>query len=246
MFAWAVNLCIHPVSHRHAGNPSGHVMITLSVLLTALRYVCTRDGIHTGHVTNLLRVGVWLVAALIGLSRIYTSTHFFHQVVLGFAGGLLIHTLAYRSAIVQNRLFLSRENSRDYLCFSLALLLVGVAIYLIWTWLGFDPSFSVEKAIRACRNPSWIHLDTTPFYSLVRSMGSLLGLGVVAWGCEASWNADSAPMRSRVPGLALTFALIAGLSYVPVPTASSVLFYALSLVKCSLFPLTVIVGKTIC
>uniref|UniRef100_A0A3B4ZMY9 glucose-6-phosphatase n=1 Tax=Stegastes partitus TaxID=144197 RepID=A0A3B4ZMY9_9TELE len=44
--------------------------------------------------------------------------------------------------------------------------------------LGVDLLWTLEKAQKWCVRPEWVHLDSTPFASLLRNMGSLLGLGL--------------------------------------------------------------------
>ncbi len=222
-------------------------MVTLAVLLASLQNIGTQ--VYGGQTTlkplsrHLLKLGVGLLTALVGLSRLYISSHFVHQIFLGFIVGLLIHRLSSQSTSLTSRLRLARGNCADYLCASVGFLVVGVVVYYLWTSLGFDPSFSVQKATRACRNPQWIHLDTTPFYSLVRSSGSVLGLAVVAGWMEGLWNAEPAALGSRISGLVFTYTLIAAISFIPVYSGSGVVFYALSMVKCCLLPLTAIAGK---
>ena len=46
--------------------------------------------------------------------------------------------------------------------------------------IGLDPDFSVALATKYCQEWSWVHPDTMPFFSLMRSSGSVLWMGVVA------------------------------------------------------------------
>ena len=54
---------------------------------------------------------------------------------------------------------------------------VLVALSLLGTALGtyyyllkqdFDPDWSLAKAFKWCQERKWIHVDTTPFYAMVR------------------------------------------------------------------------------
>lgn len=64
----------------------------------------------------------------------------------------------------------------------MAVLLLVSALSTCYTLilLGIDPMFSVPKALMYCKDSAWIHLDATPFYSLMRSSGSVFRLAVVS------------------------------------------------------------------
>jgi hypothetical protein len=47
-------------------------------------------------------------------------------------------------------------------------------------YIGIDPQWSVRLAFKWCENPEWIHVNTTPLFSLVRDCGSMFGLAMVA------------------------------------------------------------------
>ncbi len=55
--------------------------------------------------------------------------------------------------------------------------LFAVGLYLLLKALGVDLLWTLEKAQQWCVNPAWVHLDSTPFASLLRNMGTLFGLG---------------------------------------------------------------------
>lgn len=62
----------------------------------------------------------------------------------------------------------------------LALSLLGgaVAIYQLLVVNGFDPDWSVNKALKWCQKKSWVYLDTTPFCALARLGGAALALAL--------------------------------------------------------------------
>lgn len=54
----------------------------------------------------------------------------------------------------------------------------ALGFYLLLKGLGVDLLWTLEKAKRWCERPEWVHLDTTPFASLFKNLGTLLGLGL--------------------------------------------------------------------
>ncbi|XP_068439056.1 glucose-6-phosphatase catalytic subunit 1-like [Clinocottus analis] len=67
---------------------------------------------------------------------------------------------------------------RRYFYTTLLLTSSAVGFYLALKALGVDLLWTLAKAQRWCSRPEWVHLDSTPFASLLRNMGSLLGLGL--------------------------------------------------------------------
>ena len=163
------------------GNPSGHVMITLAVLLTCADYVekrrdtgskktlysnmvtkcseknhgtssrergwsslCDADNSLSLLIQNQFKHLVWLLVAVIAVSRLLISSHFVHQIMCGVIVGLMIHTLS-------GRLFSGGHTGiRWWHALALALLMVVMSLILFhsWTWLGMDPGFSIPLAER--------------------------------------------------------------------------------------------------
>ena len=64
-----------------------------------------------------------------------------------------------------------------YLKTNVFLFLFALGFYLLLRLLDIDLLWSVPIAKKWCTNPDWIHIDTTPFASLVRNLGVLFGLG---------------------------------------------------------------------
>lgn len=102
----------------------------------------------------------------------------------------------------ENQIRMSRLNNAHHPCRLLhslshhahvaaaaVILLVGFVTHAFLDALGADPSLSLAKAQSACRQSSWLHVDTTPFFVLFRSAGAMVGLGVgkaLAAGTHAS------------------------------------------------------------
>ncbi len=66
---------------------------------------------------------------------------------------------------------------KNYFNITLFLLSFAVGLYLLLKALGVDLLWTLEKAQQWCVNPAWVHLDSTPFASLLRNMGTLFGSG---------------------------------------------------------------------
>ena len=163
------------------GNPSGHVMITLAVLLTCADYVekwrdtgskktqdsstvtkcseinhrtsskqrgccsmCDADNPLSLLILTQFRHLVWLLVAVIAVSRLLISSHFMHQIMCGVIVGLMIHRLSERL------LSGGHTGVRWWRTLTLALLMVMMSLVLfhVWTWLGMDPGFSIPLAMR--------------------------------------------------------------------------------------------------
>ena len=54
----------------------------------------------------------------------------------------------------------------------------AVGTYSLLLLSGTDPAWSIARAFKWCAKREYIHVDTTPFYSLVRYSGSAFGLGL--------------------------------------------------------------------
>ena len=172
---------------------------------------------------------------LIAMSRLLISTHFLHQVVLGIVVGLLVHkfTVQYSAFMI-----IEHQNTRSFLITGVVMLFGAVSSYYALILLGIDPMFSIPKALSHCDDPAWIHLDTTPFYSLMRSSGSIFGLAAASKFLPYNWIlSDSRSKIDRVVGALLSIGWIAVLNNVPVYAGSHILFYCVSLLKYMLLPL---------
>ena len=176
-----LSLTILIASFCFPGNPSGHVMITLAVLLTCADYVekrrdtgskktlysnavtkcseknhrtssrergwsslCDADNPLSLLIQNQFKHLVWLLVAVIAVSRLLISSHFVHQIMCGVIVGLMIHRLSGRL------LSGGHTGVRWWRALALALLMVVLSLVLFhsWTWLGMDPGFSIPLAER--------------------------------------------------------------------------------------------------
>ena len=99
------------------------------------------------------RILVWLVVSAIAVSRLLISTHFVHQVLCGIVVGVTIHRLVSCYLIAPQHAGIKvtrrpRLSSLRILALSLLMVMVGLALFHVWTWLGMDPGFSIPLAER--------------------------------------------------------------------------------------------------
>lgn len=133
---------------------------------------------------------------------------------------------------------------------SLLLVTTTLASYLFLSFLVYDPSISVTKAQKWCIKPSYIHLDTTPFYAMVRDSGATLGLGIsVGIVSSAVRGGNWRGLRVGVGQLSLLSAsfkvvlsilLLQLLEAISLPKSSPLLFYVAGYVRCAFIPIIVI------
>ncbi|XP_061562585.1 glucose-6-phosphatase a, catalytic subunit, tandem duplicate 1 isoform X2 [Phycodurus eques] len=124
----------------------------------------------------VLHVVLWVIMGLMVLgvcmSRVYMAAHFPHQVVAGIVTGVMV------AEVMSKLKWIYSAGLRTYAFTTLLLTSFAVGFYLLLKALGVDLLWTLAKAQRWCARAEWVHLDSTPFASLLRNMGSLLGLGL--------------------------------------------------------------------
>ncbi|XP_017288907.1 glucose-6-phosphatase a, catalytic subunit, tandem duplicate 1 [Kryptolebias marmoratus] len=160
------------------GSPSGHAMGAAGVwyvMVTALLSIAAENRCPR-VLYKLLQVGLWglmvLVVLVVCMSRIFMAAHFPHQVVGGVITGLLA------AEVVSKKNWIYSASMTRYLVITTFLTSFAVGFYVLLKALGVDLLWTLDKAQKWCVRPEWVHLDTTPFASLLRNMGSLFGLGL--------------------------------------------------------------------
>ena len=145
----------------------------------------------------------------------------------------------------QTKLQWTLPNSKISLSTASALsLLSGVGIYYGLQIIGLDPEFSVPLAMAYCQERSWVHLDTTPFYSLMRSTGALLGMGAVVllvgdrlMKAERQWRSRRVGMNILGLMLSLVVIILLHSKYIPSFVENGeVVFYSVAVFKVGLIP----------
>ncbi|XP_030255273.1 glucose-6-phosphatase a, catalytic subunit, tandem duplicate 1 [Sparus aurata] len=170
------------------GSPSGHAMGAAGVwyvMVTALLATATEKRCPP-LLYRFLQLGLWalmgLLVLVVCMSRVYMAAHFPHQVIAGVITGVLV------AEVVSKEKWIYDASMRKYFHTTLSLTSLAVCFYLLLRVLGVDLLWTMEKAQKWCVNPEWVHLDSTPFASLLRNMGTLFGLGL---GLHSPLNSET-------------------------------------------------------
>uniref|UniRef100_A0A914VTL1 Glucose-6-phosphatase n=1 Tax=Plectus sambesii TaxID=2011161 RepID=A0A914VTL1_9BILA len=145
------------------GSPSGHVMVSSTIFYVMITLVRCK------WVSTLCWVLYAIGLALIGISRLYIGAHFPHQIVLGALIGILIGHIVSRWEPARWRPY-------QTLLMAGILVMIGVFTYHGLLFTGFDPNWSIAKALQHCAKAEWIHISTTPVASAIRNISTMLGL----------------------------------------------------------------------
>ncbi|XP_068438741.1 glucose-6-phosphatase 3 [Clinocottus analis] len=210
------------------GSPSGHAMVTAAVWWIVVSSLGSFLYSRTRSVTLSAAPYLFYLVMLltVGLSRIFILAHFPHQVVTGSITGFFLGV------------FLSRRvpDHRSLLFFfslSTGLLLGTVLLHAGLQWLGIDLSWSIALSKKWCSREEWVRLDSTPFSSLTRDCGALLGLGMAQYWKPGGWSLPWAP---RALSLAISSMGLYHINRLPLPIRPVGLFYGLFFVKFVMVP----------
>ncbi|XP_046681969.1 glucose-6-phosphatase 2 [Homalodisca vitripennis] len=212
------------------GSPSGHVMGFAALLYALLRWAIANFINKSSELTHNQKKrrrqflwGVVLVAlVLVSLSRVFVAAHFPHQCVLGALLGLMIGYVLTDQGPWCLRNWWRGASRFSLFCVSLTLIAISAGAYVLQLALGVDPQWSVRMAFKWCRNPEYVHVVTTPLFSLVRDCGASLGLAM----------ASPIKLRSDIKfypvlGVTLVILMVVSLQFLKdlIPTANAVMFY---------------------
>lgn len=155
------------------GAPSGHSQLTAAIWLVILESVGRMISEayqmkNTRRVTVTLRCFYVALVLLVAISRVFVACHFPQQCIAGAILGFAIAKFALRS-----------EPSAFHMIGLSAFMLSSVfGCFALMTKLGFDLSWTFELASKHCTNQEYIHIDSTPFFSIMRYCGFALGSGL--------------------------------------------------------------------
>uniref|UniRef100_A0A8C9WD44 Glucose-6-phosphatase n=1 Tax=Scleropages formosus TaxID=113540 RepID=A0A8C9WD44_SCLFO len=215
------------------GSPSGHAMgaagvyyaMVTSILAIALKEKCIRGMLWTLF---------WGVQVCVCLSRVFIGAHFPHQVVAGVITGMAVAEVFNRMEWIYN------ASLKKYFSITLFLLTFALGFYVLLKTVGVDLLWSLEKAKRWCSQAEWVHMDTTPFASLLRNMGTLFGLGL---GLHSPLHTEIKRSRSisfRLSCIVASLVLLHLFDSFKPPTQREGLFYLLSFCKSATVPLVTV------
>ncbi|XP_058477343.1 glucose-6-phosphatase 3 [Solea solea] len=215
------------------GSPSGHAMVTAAVWwvvvssLGSFLYIRTRSVVLSSA-PYLLYV---LMLVAVGISRVFILAHFPHQVVAGSITGIIL-------GIVLSRRVPAGRPLLFFFSVSIGLLLSALSIHAGLQQLGIDLSWTIALAKKWCSRAEWVRLDSTPFSSLTRDCGALIGLGMAQYWKPGGWSLPRAPTALCV---ALSSIALYHVNRLPLPIRPQGLFYSLYFVKFVIVPQVVMV-----
>ncbi|XP_077171767.1 glucose-6-phosphatase catalytic subunit 1-like [Paroedura picta] len=213
------------------GSPSGHAMGSAGVyyvLVTALLAQLSPRQPNTSTARclhGLLWAGFWAVQVCVCLSRVFIAAHFPHQVIAGVVSGMVV------AEVFGHVRFIYTASLGRYVGATLFLFGFALGFYLLLKVLGVDLLWTLEKADKWCERAEWVHLDTTPFASLLRNLGVLLGLGV---GLHSPTYAESCQGQHgrrwtfRLSCILVSLLILHLFDALELPTDREHLFYALT------------------
>ncbi|XP_072343389.1 glucose-6-phosphatase catalytic subunit 1-like [Scyliorhinus torazame] len=231
------------------GSPSGHAMGSAGVwyvMVTAFLTSALQNKQHCVQnwcLRAVLWTVFWVMQVCVCASRVFVATHFPHQVCLGVISGMVVAEVFGRINAIYNVTF------KQYLKITLFLFSFALGFYLLLKVLGVDLLWSVEKAQRWCAQAEWVHIDSTPFASLVRNMGALFGLGLALNSpiyVESCKGKRRQQFSFRLSCIVASLIILHLFDSVKPPTQREFLFYFLSFCKSAAVPLAAVAFVPYC
>ncbi|XP_072312227.1 glucose-6-phosphatase catalytic subunit 1 [Eucyclogobius newberryi] len=227
------------------GSPSGHAMgaagvyYTLVTSILALTASKVKIGIKKPNIKDwYLKVVLWSIfcAVQVGvcLSRVFIAAHFPHQVVAGVITGIIVAEAFNRTQWIYS------ASMKHYFYTTLFLTSFAVLFYLLLKAVGVDLLWTMEKAQKWCVHAEWVHLDSTPFASLLRNMGTLFGLGLGLHSPLYTEGKRSNGAGQKMACIATSLVLLHLFDSFKPPTHTAALFYLLSFCKSATVPLVAV------
>ncbi|XP_010633840.1 glucose-6-phosphatase isoform X2 [Fukomys damarensis] len=222
------------------GSPSGHAMGAAGVYYVMVTSALSifrgkkKPTYRLRCLNIILWLAFWAVQLNVCLSRIYLAAHFPHQVVAGVLSGIAVAESFHHIRGIYD------ASLKKYVLVTFLLLSFAIGLYLLLRALGVDLLWTLEKAKRWCERPEWVHIDTTPFASLLKNLGTLLGLGLALHshmyrqGCRGGLG-RRLPFRLACVGVSLV--LLHLFDALKPPAQVELVFYFLSFCKSAAVPL---------
>ncbi|XP_056404063.1 glucose-6-phosphatase catalytic subunit 1-like isoform X1 [Hyla sarda] len=158
------------------GSPSGHAMGSSSVYYVMTCAALSLLKSHTSFKGRCPRWALWAffwaVQVNVCLSRVFVAAHFPHQVIAGVISGIVVAKVFNHLQVIYS------VNLKKYISITLVLFSFAMGFYLLLKDFDVDLLWTLERAAHWCSRPEWIHIESTPFASLVRNLGIFLGLGL--------------------------------------------------------------------
>lgn len=207
------------------GSPSGHAMVTASVWYILIEALLKRQSSESkGNIFSKIAWAIYtIILAAVSLSRIYIAAHFPHQCVLGGIIGVAV-------AILVSNLNTDHMSRRAYIMGSLGLFLSAMTTYAALRMFGMNPMWSVDRALKWCAKREYVHLDTTPFFSMMRYVGFFLGMGI---GLTSPYTYYVSKVNFNMTAKIVCAILAVGLcklyELIKLPMYSTLVFYSMAM-----------------
>uniref|UniRef100_A0A8C5TT39 Glucose-6-phosphatase catalytic subunit 1 n=1 Tax=Malurus cyaneus samueli TaxID=2593467 RepID=A0A8C5TT39_9PASS len=226
------------------GSPSGHAMgaagvyyVMVTALLSAAGGKKQSRTLGYWVLWAVLWMGFWAVQVCVCMSRVFIAAHFPHQVIAGVFSGMVVAKTFHHVRCIYNASF------GRYLGITVFLFSFTLGFYLLLWTFGVDLLWTLEKAQRWCSRPEWVHIDTTPFASLLRNLGILFGLGLALNSHmyrESSRLKQGQQLPFRLGCIAVSLLVLHIFDSFKPPSHMQLLFYALSFCKSAAVPLAAV------
>lgn len=215
------------------GSPSGHAMVTASVWYILIESFLRKRSVDSSK-NSLANRLAWsfytIILAVVSLSRVYIAAHFPHQCFLGGIIGVAV-------AMIISNLDTDSLSRRGYVLGGVGLFASAIMTYVSLRAIGVDPMWSVDRALKWCVKREYVHLDTTPFFSVMRYVGFFIGMGL---GLTSSWSKSASKVTFTTPMKIVSAILALGVckasEYIKIPMVNLVFFYGAALVINMILP----------
>lgn len=249
-----------------AGSPSGHAMVTATVwyilieaylrnelpIFRRVDYSSSTgappsgggggqeatDSSSSGNNKSLAKL-TWsmytVILLMVSLSRVYLACHFPHQCLCGALLGVVV------AKMVSEKLPFESLRSRHFGLMTAFMFAAALGTYAFLRMMGLDPLWSVNKGMRWCIKKEYIHLDTTPFFSMMRYLGFCLGSGlaydVTSTSSKKAPTESSSALMTRRTLTALASIVFGQFLFngLPISKTNLNLFYMISFIMYTIF-----------
>ncbi|XP_063816163.1 glucose-6-phosphatase catalytic subunit 1-like [Pseudophryne corroboree] len=223
------------------GSPSGHAMGSSSVYYVMACAVLTclhnKNSFKSRCQRWALWVVFWGVQINVCLSRVFVAAHFPHQVIAGVISGIVVAEMFNHIQVIYS------VSLKKYIYTTVFFFAFAVGFYLSLKAFDVDLLWTLDKAKQWCARPEWIHIDSTPFASLIRNLGIFTGLGLAL---DSNMYKSSHKGKQKTDATFHLGCIIASLLVLHIfdsfelPNKVEMVFYLLSFCKSVAVPLTVV------
>lgn len=223
----------HMTCETGPGSPSGHAMVTAATYFVIVNFVIgLKDQVFKSGLVNVVLWIAYLAALVaVSVSRVFIAAHFPHQCVYGAVVGLIV-------AVVVSQMDVGNVGRTAYILGTIGMFASAMATYAVIKNLGINPLWTVDRAMKFCSDPKYVHLDTTPFFSMTRYLGFFLGTGLALnsglW--ESSVKSNLGPL-SRIWVAVLSLMATKASERILLPKNDLAVFYGLSFVVNAMLPI---------